>query len=237
MKLLIVASLLTGAVAFAPATQTKFSTSLSAVAKKPVAKKPLAKKPLAKKPVAAKKPIAAKKFVKKGVVGNFATALGVQEPLGFWDPLKLLEGKDQDRFDRLRYVEIKHGRIAQLAFLGYITTEYGIRLPGNIDSAGDSFASIPGGFAALTAIPSLGLFQILLFIGWLEIAGWKQDPNSYPGDFGASSFPVGYLKKNISEAEKLKFRAQELNQGRAAQMGILALMVHEQLGVDILPPH
>lgn len=226
MKLLIVASLLTGAVAFSPATQTKFSTSLSAVAKKPVAKKV----------VASKKPIA-KKVVKKGAAGNFANELGVQEPLGFWDPLKLLEGKDQERFDRLRYVEIKHGRIAQLAFLGYITTEYGVRLPGNIDAAGDTFESIPGGFAALSAIPSLGLFQILLFIGWLEIAGWKQDPNSYPGDFSASSFPVGYLKKNISEGEKLQFRAQELNQGRAAQMGILALMVHEQLGVDILPPH
>jgi Chlorophyll A-B binding protein len=226
MKLLIVASLLAGAVAFAPVSQPKITTSLAAVAKKPVTKV-VAKKP-APKPV--------KKVVKKSTLG-FANELGVQEPLGFWDPLKLLEGKGQDRFDRLRYVEIKHGRIAQLAFLGYITTEYGFRLPGNIDNAGDTFASIPGGFAALTAMPSLGLFQILLFIGWLEIAGWKQDPNSYPGDFSASSFPVGYLKKNISEQEKLKFRAQELNQGRAAQMGILALMVHEQLGVDILPPH
>ena len=233
MKLLIVVSLFAGVAAFSPAMQqTKFSTSLAAVAKKPVAKKPIAKKLAAKKPVA-KKPIA-KKVVKKG---GFANELGAQEPLGFWDPLKLLEGKDQDRFDRLRYVEIKHGRIAQLAFLGYITTEYGVRLPGNIDVAGDTFDSIPGGFAALSAIPSLGLFQILLFVGWLEIAGWKQAPDSYPGDFSASSFPVGYLKKNISEAEKLQFRAQELNQGRAAQMGILALMVHEQLGVDILPPH
>jgi uncharacterized iron-regulated membrane protein len=34
---------------------------------------------------------------------------------------------------------------------------------------------------------------------------------------------------------KLKKRAIELNQGRAAMMGILALMVHEKLGVSILP--
>jgi hypothetical protein len=27
----------------------------------------------------------------------------------------------------------------------------------------------------------------------------------------------------------------ELNQGRAAMMGILALMVHEQLGVSLIP--
>jgi Chlorophyll A-B binding protein len=226
MKFLIIASLIAGVAAFAPTTQPKISTSLAAVAKKPVAKKAAPKKVVKK--------AAPKKVVKKG---SFAGELGVQEPLGFWDPLKLLEGKDQSRFDRLRYVEIKHGRIAQLAFLGYITTEYGFRLPGNIDNAGDTFESIPSGFAALSAMPSLGLFQILLFIGWLEIAGWKQNPDSYPGDFSSSSFPVGYLKKNISEKEKLTFRAQELNQGRAAQMGILALMVHEQLGVSILPPH
>jgi hypothetical protein len=30
-------------------------------------------------------------------------------------------------------------------------------------------------------------------------------------------------------------RAIELNNGRAAQMGILALMVHEKLGVNIIP--
>ncbi len=37
----------------------------------------------------------------------------------------------------------------------------------------------------------------------------------------------------------MKKRAIELNNGRAAQMGILGLMVHEKLGnVDqLLPPH
>jgi hypothetical protein len=38
----------------------------------------------------------------------------------------------------------------------------------------------------------------------------------------------------FDEATKLKKRAIELNQGRAAQMGILALMVHEKLGVPII---
>jgi Chlorophyll A-B binding protein len=121
--------------------------------------------------------------------------------------------------------------------VGYITTEFGYRLPGAIDSAGDTFDSIPAGFASLSAMPAAGLVQILTFIGLLEITWWKQDPNSFPGDFGASSFPVGFISKKYSEAQKLDYRAKELNQGRAAQMGILALMVHEQLGVDILPPH
>uniref|UniRef100_A0A7S3VB72 Uncharacterized protein n=1 Tax=Chaetoceros debilis TaxID=122233 RepID=A0A7S3VB72_9STRA len=66
----------------------------------------------------------------------FEGEVGVQAPLGLFDPLGLLDDADQDRFDRLRYVEVKHGRIAQLAFLGNIITRAGIHLPGNIDSAG-----------------------------------------------------------------------------------------------------
>lgn len=124
-----------------------------------------------------------------------------------------------------------------LAVVGYIATEFGARLPGPTSFDGTTFESIPAGFAALGAMPAAGLVQILAFIGWLEIAGWKQAPKSFPGDFSASSFPVGWGDFAKSEAQKLDYRAKELNQGRAAQMGILALMVHEQLGVDILPPH
>eukprot|EP00567_Pseudictyota_dubia_P005563 CAMPEP_0197442772 /NCGR_PEP_ID=MMETSP1175-20131217/8719_1 /TAXON_ID=1003142 /ORGANISM="Triceratium dubium, Strain CCMP147" /LENGTH=112 /DNA_ID=CAMNT_0042973311 /DNA_START=18 /DNA_END=353 /DNA_ORIENTATION=- len=89
-------------------------------------------------------------------VGKASTALnafenevGVQPPLGFFDPLGLLKNADQARFDRLRYVEVKHGRIAQLAFLGQITTRNGVHLGGNIDSAGHSFDSYPNGIKAL----------------------------------------------------------------------------------------
>ena len=45
---------------------------------------------------------------------------------GFWDPLGLLAEADQDRFDRLRYVETKHGRISMLAILGHLVTTAGI---------------------------------------------------------------------------------------------------------------
>merc|ERR1719145_370034 len=73
----------------------------------------------------------------------FEDELGVQPPLGYWDPLGLLNGADQEKFDRLRYVEIKHGRISMLAFLGQIVTRAGIHLGGSINQAGDSFDSFP----------------------------------------------------------------------------------------------
>jgi Chlorophyll A-B binding protein len=41
----------------------------------------------------------------------FENELGAQKPLGFFDPIGLVRDGDQAKFDRLRFVEIKHGRI------------------------------------------------------------------------------------------------------------------------------
>jgi Chlorophyll A-B binding protein len=73
-------------------------------------------------------------------------------------------------------------------------------------------------------IPALGLLQIFLSIGWWELKVWKQVPGSTPGDFG-----IPYISSIKTEAEKERYRAAELNNGRAAQMGLLAMLVHEGL--------
>ncbi|KAL7430835.1 hypothetical protein ACHAXM_002377 [Skeletonema potamos] len=169
----------------------------------------------------------------------FENELGAQPPLGFYDPFGMLDNADQERFDRLRYVEIKHGRIAQLAFLGQITTRAGYHLPGPIDSAGDLFSSYPNGFAAIggpDSIPGAGTGQILFFIGALELFVMKDSANgAAPGEF-VGDFRNGYIDfgwDKFDEETKLKKRAVELNNGRAAMMGILGLMVHEQLGGSV----
>ena len=163
----------------------------------------------------------------------FENELGVQPPLGFFDPLGMLTDADQDRFDRLRYVELKHGRIAQLAFLGQIVTRYGIHLSGDIDYSGTSFDSIPNGWAAIDAIPDAGLAQIVGFVGLLEVAVMKDvtGEGEFPGDFRNGALDFGW--DTFDEETKLSKRGIELNNGRAAMMGILGLMVHEQLGGSI----
>merc|ERR1719199_1416462 len=169
----------------------------------------------------------------------FESELGAQPPLGFFDPLGLLDDADQERFDRLRYVEIKHGRISQLAFLGQIVTRNGIHLSGDIDYAGDSFESFPNGAAALfgpDAIPQAGFAQLVAFIGALELGVMKDiegTGNEHVGDFRNGAIDFGW--DTFDEETKLSKRAIELNNGRAAMMGILGLMVHEQLGVSLLP--
>ena len=99
---------------------------------------------------------------------SFESELGAQAPLGFWDPLDLLADADQDRFDRLRYVETKHGRISMLAILGHLVTSAGWRLGGDI-APGLKFAEMKTGLAAFDTIPAGGLVQIILFIGALEL--------------------------------------------------------------------
>jgi len=159
----------------------------------------------------------------------FESEIGAQAPLGFYDPLGLLEDADQERFDRLRYVELKHGRVSMLAVLGHIVTAGGVRLPGDIDYSGTSFDSIPTGIAALSKVPSAGLLQIFLFVGFLELAVMKDVTGEaeFPGDFRNGALDFGW--DTFDEETQTSKRAIELNNGRAAQMGILALMVHEML--------
>merc|ERR1719454_2266490 len=84
---------------------------------------------------------------------SFESEIGAQPPLGFWDPLGLLDDADQARFDRLRCVENKHGRISMLAILGHLVTSAGVRLPGDI-AYGLPFSSMKTGLAAFDTIPT-----------------------------------------------------------------------------------
>jgi Chlorophyll A-B binding protein len=151
-----------------------------------------------------------------------------------FDPLGLVTDGDQEKFDRLRYVEIKHGRICQLAFLGQIVTRNGIHLSGDIDYSGHSFDSYPNGWAAISgpdAIPGAGLAQIVAFIGFLELFVMKDiegTGNEFVGDFRNGALDFGW--DTFDEETKLTKRAVELNNGRAAMMGVLGLLMHEQVG-------
>ena len=175
----------------------------------------------------------AQQAAKTTALNAYETELGAQAPLGFYDPAGMLTNASPARFARLREVELKHGRISMLAVVGYLVTAAGIRLPGDI-SYGTPFTDIPAGFAAVSAVPKEGWGQIVGFIFFLEmIMRDVSGKGEFVGDFRNGAIDFGWDK--FDDATKLKKRAIELNQGRAAQMGILALMVHEQLGVPLIP--
>lgn len=144
---------------------------------------------------------------------SFANEIGAQPPLGFFDPLGLLADADEARFKRLRDVETKHGRISMLAILGHIVTTAGVRIY-PFDS------TVPAGLKALDAIPAAGLAQLFIFIGFLEVGFRLRKDDIEAAQLKASGWDQATINKKL---------AIELNNGRAAQMGILALMVHEKL--------
>jgi hypothetical protein len=50
--------------------------------------------------------------------------LGVQAPVGSWDPRGLCKDIDVDDVKRRRKTERKHGRVARYAAMGFITPDY-----------------------------------------------------------------------------------------------------------------
>merc|ERR1712194_821327 len=111
-------------------------------------------------------------------------------------------------------------------------TRAGIHLPGDINFSGTSFDSIGNGYAAISgpnSVPKEGVIQLVAFVGFLELFVMKDvTGGEFVGDFRNDIIDFGW--DTFDEETKLQKRAIELNNGRAAMMGILALIVHEKLG-------
>merc|ERR1719243_503556 len=139
----------------------------------------------------------------------FEEELGVQPPVGFWDPLGLSSNGDQGSFLRRREVEIKHGRISMIACIGYIVPEY-FRWPGDLSPKnGISFADVPNGLAAASKVPGGGWLQIVMFAGVMEVLGFGTKKTDEPGNYGAGSlgcFILGPVRD--AETRKRKLNAE-----------------------------
>ena len=122
---------------------------------------------------------------------------------------------DAETFADYRAAELKHGRVAQLAVIGYIVPEI-FKFPGEI-APGITFESIPNGVAAIQAVPALGWAQIFFLIGAVDYRGFL-----ILGDTEA---------KDKSPEELQKAQEQELSHGRLSQIAILELLRHDSQNV------
>jgi Chlorophyll A-B binding protein len=142
---------------------------------------------------------------------SYESEAGVTGPVGFFDPLGLSTNIDAETFAQYRTAELKHGRVAQLAVLGYIVPEV-YKFPGEI-APGITFASIPNGVAAIEAVPALGWLQIVFLIGAVDYYGY---------------LVLGDTEGKGKSAEELaKAKDQELNHGRLAMIAALELLRHD----------
>lgn len=141
-----------------------------------------------------------------------AVQLGAMEPLGFWDPAGFSKVGDEAGFYDLRVKEIKHGRVAMLASIGFLISGEGV-------------------FPA----PGIVVMLFVLVLGYfLETDAWVQDESKEPGNFGD---PAGLIEKFPDYcAYDDEMRLKELNNGRfamAASIGLLsANLLTGKVGID-----
>merc|ERR1740129_2100002 len=156
----------------------------------------------------------------------FEGELGVQAPVGFWDPAGYSKDGDAEVFRRRREAELKHGRVSMFACRGYIAPEY-FRFPGDLSpSAGIKFEDVPNGLAAFSKVPALGWVQIFLFCGLVDFGLYRQDPSRAPGDYengGILGVPNASGPMSDTEGRKRKLNA-ELANGRLAMVAIMGMM-------------
>lgn len=165
----------------------------------------------------------------------------------FFDPLNLSEQEfwgtsNEATIGFLRESEVKHGRVAMFAFVGYIVHANGITWPWPMTLSGDPFPQVSNAPEAWDAIPEAAKWQIMLFIGFLEY--WREansgthymkggkigyyppfDPKIIPG--GALNLYNPFPRKDIAvmtdEQKERRLRA-EINNGRLAMLGIFGFI-------------
>jgi len=155
---------------------------------------------------------------------EFDEKIGAVAPLGYFDPLGYIT--DEAAFTRYRAVERKHGRVAMMAMLGIFVHGNGWVFDGYISpSAGLKFSDIDSGIGGLFQLPREGLLQILLVCGFVELTWWPASKLS--GDYGIR---LGEINDwDNQPAKYYRQKNAELNNGRAAMMGVAATIVHEAI--------
>ncbi|CAE7366935.1 FCPF [Symbiodinium natans] len=156
----------------------------------------------------------------------FENELGVQAPVGYFDPMGMSKDGDEKTFLRRRESEIKNGRVAMFAAMGFITPEY-VRFPGYLAPSQQlKFTDVPNGLAALSKVPFLGWIQILIFCGMVDFGLYRADPSRAPGDYengGILGVPNASGPMADAEGRKRKLNS-ELANGRLAMVAITGML-------------
>ena len=162
--------------------------------------------------------------------------VGTTKPLGVYDPLNLMTTMP-DKYRRWQEMEIKHGRIAMAGVVHVIVTGMGFKWDGYcsyLSFPPIKFEDIPAGtLGSWAALPQAGWAQIVALIAFLDNSLFAQDPNLAPGDVVGDKLP--WVRYSDPAVKEFKLNA-ERNNGRAAMMGIIGMMIHEGLtGNPIYP--
>ena len=143
--------------------------------------------------------------------------VGVTAPVGFFDPLGFSAGKSEEVMNYYRESELKHGRVAMAACLGWFITAGGVHPAFN-----SSLSSDP--LEAARQLPFVGWLQFILGCGAVEWLNekMKEKPDYVPGDLLGSSYWL-----DNSDESWVSYQNKELNNGRLAMLAIAGMYTQD----------
>jgi hypothetical protein len=164
---------------------------------------------------------------------NVEDMAGVTAPLGFWDPIGYATSTPQGKIAFYREVELKHGRVAMLAALGFLVGEnFHPLFGGDIDVPGIyAFQETPlqqfwPAVVAVIAIPEI--FSVFTFNEPSDYfqggpSLWTMKDGIVPGDLGFD--PLGLKPEDPEEFKEMQ--TKELNNGRLAMIAAAGMIAQE----------
>lgn len=140
-------------------------------------------------------------------------AVGITPPVGFFDPLGLSAGKSDEVMNIYREAELKHGRVAMAACLGWYVTAAGVHPAFNSALSSDPLK-------AAMQLPAVGWIQFILGCGAIEfIAQYiKARPGYKPGDILGAAYWV-----DDSDEGWVDYQNKEINNGRLAMVAFMGI--------------
>lgn len=142
---------------------------------------------------------------------------GVTPPVGFFDPLGLSKGKSDEIMAHYREAELKHGRVAMAACLGWYVTAAGVH-----PAFDSSLSSDP--LEAMKQLPTVGWLQFILGCGAIEWLAQqiKNRPGYQPGDLLGAAYWV-----DNSDEGWVDYQNKELNNGRLAMLAFMGIYTQD----------
>jgi hypothetical protein len=148
---------------------------------------------------------------------NAWNEVGITAPVGYFDPLGFAKNKSDAQMAYYRESELKHGRVAMAACLGWYITAAGVHPAFN-----SSLSSDP--LEAAKQLPLVGWLQFVLGCGAIEWLGEKvkERPGYQPGDLLGAAYWV-----DNSDAGWLDYQNREINNGRLAMLAIMGIITQD----------
>eukprot|EP00618_Florenciella_parvula_P019134 CAMPEP_0119470980 /NCGR_PEP_ID=MMETSP1344-20130328/3640_1 /TAXON_ID=236787 /ORGANISM="Florenciella parvula, Strain CCMP2471" /LENGTH=227 /DNA_ID=CAMNT_0007503715 /DNA_START=136 /DNA_END=819 /DNA_ORIENTATION=- len=219
MRVLVALALISGASAFAPSAMPRRSAALKPLRMSDAAattEAAPAEEEAPPPPPPPPKMSQALPFMEcpAALDGTMAGDVGF-DPLGFtnWIDVRWL-----------REAEIKHGRICQLAIVGFAGTDLGFRLPGEMHQVSSILAhDVALKYGAMNQLFLwLGLFEIFSMAAIFQML--NEDSGRTPGDFKLD--PLGFCKTPELEAD---YKLKEITHCRLAMFAFSGMVTQAVL--------